>query len=144
MPSLNPDNHDINHFERLHQRVCEILDAAQTGVVRTVNTAQVLSHWLIGRAIIEEEQQGQTRANYGENLLKTLAQQLQQDYGRGFSHSNLKYMRQFYLGFPHLVSGLPKSHALRDPLEIRSTLAELSSSDPTWQPGQLHPNYPGR
>jgi hypothetical protein len=48
---------------------------------------------------IEAEQQGQNRADYGDNLLKILATKLKQDYGEGFSCSNLKYMRQFYLGF---------------------------------------------
>lgn len=58
--------------------ICDILEAARTGVVRTVNTAQVLSNWLIGREIVEAEQQGQHRADYGENLLKNLAQKLKQ------------------------------------------------------------------
>jgi hypothetical protein len=109
----SPSTPDIDHVERLHQRVCEIIVAAQTGVARTVNTAQVLSNWLIGRAIIEEEQQGQSRANYGENLLKTLSQKLKQDYGKGFSYANLKLMRQFYLAFPQLLQPDQKGYTLR-------------------------------
>jgi hypothetical protein len=60
----------------LYTQICDILNAAQTGIARSVNTSQVLSNWLIGRAIIEEEQQGQQPAGSGENLLKNLAKQL--------------------------------------------------------------------
>jgi predicted nuclease of restriction endonuclease-like (RecB) superfamily len=130
------DSPDIAHSERLHQRVCEILVAAQTGVARTVNTAQVLSHWLIGRAIIEEEQQGQARANYGENLLKTLAQQLKQDYGKGFSYANLKLMRQFYAAFPQLLLPNQKGYTL---CSLFPNTELLRSPEP-WKPGQIHPN----
>ena len=126
--------------DELYDRVCDILNAAQTSVARTVNTAQVLSNWLIGREIIEQEQQGQVRANYGETLLKNLAHKLKETHGKGFSFSSLKYMRQFYLGFPDLLSDVEKSHALSGQLAISSKLAELSRSNPAWQPGQLHPN----
>jgi predicted nuclease of restriction endonuclease-like (RecB) superfamily len=130
------DSQNMAHLERLHQRVCEILVAAQTGVARTVNTAQVLSHWLIGRAIIEEEQQGQSRADYGDNLLKNLTQRLQTEYGKGFSYANLKLMRQFYLAFPQLLTPNQKGYALRSLFPN----TELLSSPEPWQPGQIHPN----
>jgi predicted nuclease of restriction endonuclease-like (RecB) superfamily len=130
------DSQNMAHLERLHQRVCEILVAAQTGVARTVNTAQVLSHWLIGRAIIEEEQQGQSRADYGDNLLKNLTQRLQIEYGKGFSYANLKLMRQFYLAFPQLLTPNQKGYALRSLFPN----TELLSSPEPWQPGQIHPN----
>jgi predicted nuclease of restriction endonuclease-like (RecB) superfamily len=130
------DSQNMAHLERLHQRVGEILVAAQTGVARTVNTAQVLSHWLIGRAIIEEEQQGQSRADYGDNLLKNLTQRLQIEYGKGFSYANLKLMRQFYLAFPQLLTPNQKGYALRSLFPN----TELLSSPEPWQPGQIHPN----
>jgi predicted nuclease of restriction endonuclease-like (RecB) superfamily len=119
-----------------YDRIRDILEAACTGVVRTVNTAQVLSNWLMGREIVEEEQQGQHRADYGENLLQNLAQKLKQDFGKGYSYSNLKYMRQFYLAFPYLLTAAEIGHAVSD----RSLTAELSRPNPDWQPGRLHPN----
>lgn len=119
-----------------YDRIRDILESARTSVVRTVNTAQVLSNWLIGRAIVEEEQQGQHRADYGENLLKNLAQKLKQDFGKGYSYSNLKYIRQFYLAFPHLLTAAEIGHAVSDLLPT----AELSRPKPDWQPGRLHPN----
>jgi hypothetical protein len=96
-----------------YDRICDILESARIGVARTVNTAQVISNWLIGREIIEEEQQGSQRAEYGESLLKTLAQKLGKDYGKGFSYANLKLMRQFYLSFPHLLAPDQKGYAVR-------------------------------
>ncbi len=129
-----------NSPDAFYEQICNILNAAQTNIARTVNTAQVLSHWLIGPEIIEAEQQGQARADYGDNLLKNLATRLKQDYGKGFSYSNLKYMRQFYLGFPSFLGSPEKGHAVRDLLEISSKLLESGASSNDWQPGQLHPN----
>jgi predicted nuclease of restriction endonuclease-like (RecB) superfamily len=120
-----------------YDRIRDILETARTGVVRTVNTAQVLSNWLIGREIVEEEQQGQHRADYGENLLKNLAQKLKQNFGKGYSYSNLKYIRQFYLAFPLLLSEEEIGHAVSD--QSLPTI-ELSRPNPNWQPGRLHPN----
>jgi predicted nuclease of restriction endonuclease-like (RecB) superfamily len=129
-----------DHQEAFYRRICDILTAARTGVARTVNTAQVLSNWLIGREIVEAEQQGKHRADYGENLLKNLAQQLKQDFGAGYSYSNLKYIRQFYLVFPQLLAAEEIGHAVRDQSLSGSNLAGLSNPNPSWQPGQLHPN----
>jgi predicted nuclease of restriction endonuclease-like (RecB) superfamily len=129
-----------NAPEAFYSRICEILTAARTGVARTVNTAQVVSNWLIGQEIIEAEQQGKHRADYGENLLKNLAQQLKQDFGAGYSYANLKLMRQFYLTFPQLLKTDEIGYALRSQSLPSSKLLELSSPNLFWQPGQLHPN----
>jgi hypothetical protein len=56
----------------LYQRIRDILESARTGVVRTVNTTQVVANWLIGREIVEEEQHGARRARYGGHLLEEL------------------------------------------------------------------------
>jgi predicted nuclease of restriction endonuclease-like (RecB) superfamily len=131
MSEIQPTSPDM-----FYDRIRDILESARTSVVRTVNTAQVLSNWLIGRAIVEEEQQGQTRADYGENLLKNLAQKLKQDFGKGYSYSNLKFIRQFYLAFPQLLTEAEIGYAVSS----QSELMGLSSPNPNWQPGQLHPN----
>lgn len=126
--------------EAFYQRILDILTAARVGVARTVNTAQVVSNWLIGREIVEAEQSGQQRAEYGENLLKNLAQQLKQEFGSGYSYSNLKYIRQFYLAFPDLLTQEEIGHAVRGQSPSTAELVSLSSPNPSWQPGQLHPN----
>jgi predicted nuclease of restriction endonuclease-like (RecB) superfamily len=129
-----------NPPDRFYTRIRDILESARLGIARTVNTAQVLSYWLIGREIIEEEQQGKQRADYGENLLKNLAQRLKTDFGKGYSYSNLKYIRQFYLTFPQLLDEAQISHALRDQSLLNPNLVTFSTPNPSWKPGQLHPN----
>ena len=81
----------------LFNRVADILDHARSNVVRTVNSQMVIAYWLIGREIIEEEQQGRDRAEYGKQLIEELSQRLTKKYGRGFSAQNLWNMRTFYL-----------------------------------------------
>src|SRR5436189_4065045 len=88
----------------LYGRIREILEAAQTGVARTVNTTQVVANWLIGREIVEEEQKGKTRAGYGERLIRGLSRRLQSEFGGGYSVDNLEWFRQFYLGYPALLA----------------------------------------
>ena len=97
----------------LYARVREILAAAQTGITRTVNTTQVVASWLIGREIVEEEQQGRRRADYGRNLVENLARRITQDFGPGYSAQNLFYMKQFYLAYPTLLPRLEILHAVR-------------------------------
>ncbi len=88
----------------LYGRLRDILDAARTGIARTVNTTQVLANWLVGREIVEEEQSGERRAGYGAKLLARLSLRLTRDFGRGFSVDNLEAFRQFYLQYPQLIS----------------------------------------
>jgi hypothetical protein len=86
-----------------------ILEEARRTAYRAVNVAMVQAYWEIGRIIVEEEQKGAERAEYGKALIKELSRRLTRDYGKGFTESNLKYMRQFYLTFSN-------SHALRGDL----------------------------
>lgn len=129
-----------NLSQQSYQRIRDILAVAQLRVARTVNTAQVLANWLIGREIVEAEQQGRNRADYGENLLKNLADQLKADFGVGYSYSNLKLMRQFYLAFPSLVNTDEIGYAVRSQSSQTPQLLALSQPNPNWQPGELHPN----
>ena len=66
-------------------RIRDIWEASRTQAVRTVNSTHVCANWLIGKQIIEAEQGGEQRAEYGTALLKALSQQLTNEYGRGFS-----------------------------------------------------------
>lgn len=84
---------------RLFERVREILDAAKSNVARSVNTEMVRAYWLIGQAIIEDEQLGETRAGYGEQIILSLAARLKDEGLKGFGRNNLWYMRQFYLKY---------------------------------------------
>ena len=86
--------------ECLFLRVVEIIEAARSHVVRTVNVAMVHAYWLIGREIVEVDQRGKKRAKYGEEVVRRLAARLSGRYGQGFSYPSVKRMKQFYLTFP--------------------------------------------
>lgn len=75
----------------------DIVSQARSVTVRSVNSLQVASNYLIGQRIIEFEQGGAKRAAYGKALLKELSNELTSEFGRGYSKTNLEYMRKFYL-----------------------------------------------
>ncbi len=86
----------------MNSLIAEIRDlvrSARQVVVHSVDIVQVLTNFEIGRRIVEHEQQGAERAEYGKALLKTLSAELSTEFGRGFSRSNLEYMRKFYLTY---------------------------------------------
>lgn len=140
----------------LHDRIREIIESARVGAARSVNTAQVISNWLIGREIIEEEQQGRQRADYGDRLMQSLAEHLRQEYGPGYGLANLKLFKQFYLAYGTLVgpkkgdagrslstaeSGVKKGYAARSLSETSEAMAlPHASSAKSWIPGLLHPS----
>jgi predicted nuclease of restriction endonuclease-like (RecB) superfamily len=97
----------------LYQRIEAIIRQARGQAFRSVNSAMVRAYWLIGREIIEEEQRGQARADYGTQLIAQLAVRLTADFGRGFTATNLRYMRLFYLAYPELLA-TEIHHAPRD------------------------------
>ena len=80
--------------------VSKIVDAARHAATRSVNAAMTAAYWLIGHRIIEFEQSGQERAEYGTALMERLAADLTQRFGRGFSRQNIQYMRLFYISYP--------------------------------------------
>jgi len=87
-------------YSNLFDRIVNILVEARTKVVREINKTQVLAYWEIGREIVEFEQKGQLRAEYGEELLKELSVDMTVRFEKGFSERNLRNMRAFYLNFP--------------------------------------------
>ncbi|TVR70071.1 MAG: DUF1016 domain-containing protein [Marinilabiliales bacterium] len=87
------------NIDILYKRVREILDKARERVYHTANIEMVQAYWDIGREIVEEEQKGQRRAEYGSFLLKGLSERLTKEYGRGFDESNLRNIRKFYAVF---------------------------------------------
>ena len=147
----------------LYERIRQILESARSNVARTVNSTQVVANWLIGREIVEEEQKGQKRAGYGEQILEALSAKLTRDFGMGYSEQNLRFIRQLYLTYP-LLLGDPKiryavrsesltnteiaqkrvSNAVRVKLSVLSAppFLEIGHAvrSESWHPGQLHPN----
>ena len=79
--------------------VSKIIDAARDSATRSVNAAMTAAYWLIGHRIVEFEQLGEERAEYGAALIERLAADLTQRFGRGFSRQNIQHMRLFYLSY---------------------------------------------
>lgn len=77
----------------------KIIEESKRQVIRNVNTIMLQTYWNIGRRIVEEEQNGNYRAEYGSSLLKELSKELTKEYGKGFSRSNLQSMRNLYLNY---------------------------------------------
>src|ERR1035437_5465963 len=86
----------------LFEQVRQVLDHAQQQLRHTVHDLMVQSYWHIGRLIVEDEQGGAARAEYGKQTLKQLSLRLSAEYGKGFSPQSLWNFRQFYLEFPIL------------------------------------------
>ena len=87
-------------YEAVFGDVSKIIDAARESAVRSVNAAMTAAYWLIGRRIVEFEQSGEERAEYGAALIERLAEDLTGRFGRGFSRQNVQNMRLFYLSCP--------------------------------------------
>ena len=87
-------------YQELLERISRRYVEGQAQAVRSVNEAIVETNWQIGNYIVEYEQEGNPKAEYGSRLLENLSRDLTLLHGRGFSRSNLNYMRLFYLRFP--------------------------------------------
>jgi predicted nuclease of restriction endonuclease-like (RecB) superfamily len=102
----------ISPQSSLLKEIRSILVQARAKAVSAVNIAMVEAYWLMGKRIVEEEQLGEGRANYGEGLIKQLSKDLSAELGKGFSVANLRNFRQFYQTFPDFG----KHYALRSEL----------------------------
>lgn len=113
-------------YDSLVESIGTLLDSARAQIATSVNTVLVQTYWNIGKYIVEFEQGGALRAEYGSNLLNRLSSDLTHRYGKGFSRSNILYMRKFYICFPksetvsHVLSWSHYFEILKsdDPLEI--------------------------
>jgi hypothetical protein len=95
MKNIEPYNNT-----NLYAEIKHLIEEARKQVVRSVNSAMVFTYWEIGKRIVEEEQKGEDRAEYGTYLLRNLSEELTREFGKGFNERCLRRMRQFYLLFP--------------------------------------------
>ena len=137
----------------LYSDIRTILQSARNNAYTAINTAMVEAYWLIGKRIVEEEQQGKMRAKYGQELIRNLSIELSTEFGKGFSVANLKNFRQFYLTFAQdrkgytLCSQLSWSHIrlimrLEDPQARIYYLGESRTAN--WSVRQLQRNIQSR
>ncbi len=115
-------------YDSVLSDILELLSTARRASARTVNAIMTATYWEMGRRIVEYEQGGQERADYGEALLKKLSSDLMQRFGRGFSERNLLKCRTFYLAWPISPTVSAKSPASLGTMEIRPTLSAESGS----------------
>lgn len=87
-------------YQLLIDKIGNVYQSAKSKIISAVNTEMLFAYWQIGRDIIEFEQGGQLKAEYGKQLLLSLAKDLTDKHGRGFSRSNLQYMRLLYQYYP--------------------------------------------
>ena len=85
-----------------YQEIAEILRTARAKAYRASNFLMVEAYWTVGQKIVEEEQFGKRRADYGKRLIEGLSQSLTEEFGKGYNISNLWCMRQFYTCYPIL------------------------------------------
>ena len=94
----NPNlKNEIERIDSLYKKASRYIDHARQNIQRTVDIEIVKAYWMIGRDIVEEEQLGKDRADYGRNVLKSLSEHLTKQYQRGFSVDTLERARKFYL-----------------------------------------------
>ena len=130
---LSPGRSSLSHdapYEAVFGDVSKIIDAARESAARSVNAAMTAAYWLIGHRIVEFEQSGEERAEYGTALIESLAEDLTRRFGRGFSRQNLQHMRLFYLAHPpdrirQTVSGKLNRPSL---MPIRQTPSGISAT----------------
>lgn len=107
-------------YGEIRSEIIALLQSARSASARSVNALMTATYWEIGRRIVDFEQQGQERAEYGEALIKQLADDLTRQFGRGFGAVNLSQMRRFYLEWP-------AQKIFQTPSEKSPALTEIAS-----------------
>ena len=124
-PILTDEKLDAQ-YQAIFGDVSRIVDAARQSAARSVNAVMTAAYWLIGRHIVEFEQSGEQRADYGEEIVERLATDLSAYYGRGFSIRNVWNMKAFYLAWPILQTVSAESESSEN-LQTASGESSLDS-----------------
>ncbi len=124
-PIVKTDELDAQ-YQSIFGDVSSIIDEARQTAARSVNAVMTAAYWMIGQHIVEFEQSGEERAEYGAALIKRLAEDLTQRFGRGFGAVNLSQMKRFYLLWPSERILQTPSEKLGDAENMPATSAESS------------------
>lgn len=136
-----------NEVSKIYSDIAELLNIARAKAYHTVNSIMVETYWKIGQRIVEEEQGGSSRAEYGTKLIENLSKYLTDSFGKGFSEANLQNMRKFYLTYPEFPtqcvgnlawSNIRKIIRIDNPEERNYYLMEAASQN--WSYRQLERN----
>lgn len=121
-----------NYYDSILGDISNVIDAARRSTTRSINSIITAAYWLIGRRIMEFEQKGEIRAEYGEKLTERLAADLSSRYGRGFSVRNVWQMKAFYLAWPipHTTSAESEDREIMQTASAESLLTSVASCFP--------------
>jgi hypothetical protein len=111
---------------QLFSRISELIEQARGKVASVVNLTMVHTYYEVGRMIIEDEQQGKERAEYGKAVLKELSIRLTEKFGKGFSEQNLRNMRQFFSVYSDSVISIRQTPSSE--LKKAENLLDISSA----------------
>lgn len=125
--STNPLSTQDHHIDVLYLRVSKYLRLAKQRILEFIDTEMVNTYWMIGREIIEEEQLGESRATYGEELIKKLSERLTYEFGKGYSISNLRNMRRFYLVYQNQIRQTVSGELAKNRYPLRDKVMFLLS-----------------
>lgn len=100
------ENSNPQAIEALYDKISILIESARKQVATTINVAMVYTNYEIGRYIVEDEQQGASRAEYGKSTLKELSNRLSQQFGNGYSYPNLKRIRRFYVVYSKKINSV--------------------------------------
>jgi predicted nuclease of restriction endonuclease-like (RecB) superfamily len=114
-------------YAGVHEGIVALVQGARHAAARSVNALMTSTYWEIGRRIVEAEQQGKRRANYGDVLVKRLAVDLTAQFGRGFGWRNLFQMRAFYLAWPDILQTASAVSAIAAPADQKLQAAPAIS-----------------
>ena len=99
MSNLTPEQAAIAEQTALYHGIRDLLLTARKQARQAINDTMVQAYWHVGRLIVEDEQGGQARAEYGKGVLEDLSRRLTSEFGKGFTAANLRNFRQFYISF---------------------------------------------
>jgi len=116
-----------NEVSKIYTDIAELLNAARTKAYRAVNSIMVETYWKIGQRIVEEEQAGKSRAEYGTKLIENLSKYLTDTFGKGFSEANIKNMRSFYIAYPEFDRQCLANLSYKTILSTEEELADMIS-----------------
>lgn len=102
-----------------YENAANLIAKSRKMVASTANTVICVTNFEIGRMIVQEEQKGQNRAKYGTTLIKALSEYLTSQFGKGFSETNLRSFRKFYLTYKEQIENIPFENAANGDLEIQ-------------------------
>ena len=139
----------VDNFDSLESKIIQLLETARNQVVTNINTTMVYTYFEIGKYIVEYEQNGNDRAQYGKSILKNLSIRLSTRFGKGYSEDNLSNMRKFYLCYqisetPSRKFTLSWSHYLkliRIQNEDERNFYEIESTQNKWSVRELERQF---